>query len=96
MYGVKQRDMALQASSRLGTSQIGGLALAKHMTAAGLFGIQVIRVLAVVDWAAILTFMIIRVVGVRVSEEVEIEGLGITVHGECGYELQPATRWTGL
>ncbi|MEM9439738.1 MAG: hypothetical protein AAGA73_04775 [Pseudomonadota bacterium] len=38
-----------------------------------------------------LSFIIIKIVGaiagLRVSDEVEIEGLDITVHGERGYEL---------
>jgi Amt family ammonium transporter len=69
----------------------GGLGLAEGQTAGGQFGIQVIGLLAVGVWTAILTFIIIKVVGaivgLRVSDEVEIEGLDIRAHGERGYEL---------
>jgi Amt family ammonium transporter len=75
----------------LATPTFGGLGLEEGMTAAKQFGVQVIGVVAVAVWTAILTFIIIKVVGaivgLRVSEEVEIEGLDITVHGERGYEL---------
>ncbi len=75
----------------LATPTFGGLGLAEGMTASSQFGVQVIGLVAVGVWTAILTFIIIKVVGLivglRVSEEVEIEGLDITVHGERGYEL---------
>jgi len=71
----------------LATPTFGGLGLAEGQTAGGQFSVH----LAVGVWTAILTFIIIKVVGLlvglRVSEEVEIEGLDITVHGERGYEL---------
>lgn len=74
-----------------GNAWIGGLGLAEGVSAAGQFGVQVIALLAVAVWTAILTFIIIKLVGalvgLRVSEEVEIEGLDITIHGERGYEL---------
>ena len=75
----------------LATPTFGGLGLADGMTAGGQFGVQVIGLVAVGVWTAILTYIIIKVVGLlvglRVSEEVEIEGLDIRVHGERGYEL---------
>ncbi|MGI9500772.1 MAG: ammonium transporter [Geminicoccaceae bacterium] len=75
----------------LATPSFGGLGLSEGQTAAGQFGVQVIALLAVAVWTAILTYIIVKVVGalvgLRVSEEVEIEGLDIRVHGERGYEL---------
>lgn len=75
----------------LATPTFGGLGLADGMTAGGQLGVQAIGLVAVGVWTAILTYIIIKLVelmvGLRVSEEVEIEGLDITVHGERGYEL---------
>ncbi len=66
----------------------GGLGLAEGQTAVGQLSVQLTGLLAVGVWTAILTFMIIKLVGalvdLRVSEEVEIEGLDITAHSERG------------
>jgi Amt family ammonium transporter len=75
----------------LATPTFGGLGLADGQTALGQLMVQVTGLLAVAVWTAILTFIIVKavgaIVGLRVSDEVEIEGLDITVHGERGYEL---------
>ena len=75
----------------LATPTFGGLGLADNVTAFGQLSVQVIGLVAVAVWTAILTYIIIKIVGLlvglRVSEEVEIEGLDIRVHGERGYEL---------
>ena len=75
----------------LATPTFGGLGLAEGQTAIGQFTVQITGLLAVGVWTAILTFIIVKLVGalvgLRVSEEVEIEGLDITAHGERGYEL---------
>ena len=69
----------------------GGLGLPEGQTATGQLIVQITGLLAVGVWTAILTFIIIKIVGavagLRVSEEVEIEGLDISAHGERGYEL---------
>lgn len=53
--------------------------------------IQVIGVVAVVIWSAVVTYIIMKIVqatvGIRVTEQEEAEGLDITSHGERGYEL---------
>ncbi len=71
------------------TPTFGGLGLADDMTAGSQFIVQIIGLLAVGVWTAILTYIIIKAVGLvadlRVGEEVEIEGLDITVHGERAY-----------
>ena len=75
----------------LATSSFGGLGLPDGQTAMGQLTVQLTGLLAVGVWTAILTFIIVKlvgaVVGLRVSDEVEIEGLDITAHGERGYEL---------
>jgi Amt family ammonium transporter len=52
-------------------------------------GIQAIGVIATAVWCGILTWIILKVVdmlvGVRVSEEEETEGLDHVCHDETGY-----------
>ena len=75
----------------LASSTFGGMGLAEGVSAFEQFGVQVLGLVAVAIWTAILTFVIAKLVGalvgLRVSEEVEIEGLDITAHGESGYDL---------
>ena len=53
---------------------------------------QIIGVLAVVAWTAGITWLILklidRIMGLRVSENVEQEGLDISEHEEVGYEVR--------
>jgi Amt family ammonium transporter len=73
------------------TTGLGGMGLADGMTMGNQFGVQVVGVVAVAAWSALLTFIIVKVAsaffGLRVSEEEEIEGLDIISHGERGYDL---------
>lgn len=52
-------------------------------------GVQLTGVVVHIVWAAVLTYIIIKLVdmliGVRVSSEEETEGLDYTLHGEVGY-----------
>lgn len=52
-------------------------------------GVQLTGIVVHIVWAAVLTYVIIKVVdiliGVRVSGEEETEGLDYTLHGEVGY-----------
>ena len=52
------------------------------------FLVQFIGVVATAIWAGVLTFVFLKIaqalVGIRVSEEDETEGLDITSHGERG------------
>ena len=54
-------------------------------------GIQAIGVIAVVGYTAIVTFIILLVtnalVGNRVSDDEEIEGLDLVLHNERGYDI---------
>jgi Amt family ammonium transporter len=69
----------------------GGLGLAEGVSIAGQFQVQVIGILAVAAWSGVITWvlaqLIARTIGLRVSEESEIEGLDIIAHGERGYDL---------
>ncbi len=54
-------------------------------------GVQAVAVLATAAYAAIVTFIIVKVLdltmGLRVEEEEEREGLDVSLHGEQGYRL---------
>jgi Amt family ammonium transporter len=53
-------------------------------------GVQVTGVLATGGYTAVLTFVLLKVIdgliGLRVSDEEEIEGLDINEHNERGYD----------
>lgn len=57
----------------------------------GQFGRQLIAVGATLGWSFVLTLGILkvvdRIVGVRISEEEEVEGLDLSQHAETGYTL---------
>jgi len=57
----------------------------------GQFKVQLIGVLATIAFTAVVTWIILKVVdamvGLRVTEEQEIEGLDIALHEERGYDL---------
>ena len=59
---------------------------------AGQLKVQFIGVLATIAYTAVLSFIILKVVGfltngLRVTEEQEIQGLDIHMHEERGYDL---------
>ena len=74
----------------LGTAAFGGMGLSE-MSIGGQFQVQLIGLVAVLAWSAVLTFLIARavnaVVPLRVDREAEIEGLDLISHGEKGYDL---------
>ena len=73
-----------------GAASLGGLGLSEE-TIAGQLYIQFVGVVATLIWTAVVTFIIVwlvrALVGLRVSEDEEIEGLDITTHGERSYSL---------
>jgi Amt family ammonium transporter len=70
---------------------LGGLGLPEGVTMSDQFVVQLIGVVSVVIFSGVLTWIIAKVVaitvGLRVSEEEEIDGLDISAHGERGYDL---------
>jgi Amt family ammonium transporter len=75
----------------LAVPALGGLGLADGVSIADQLGVQALAVGVTAVWSAAASWAILAVlratVGLRVSEETEIEGLDITAHGERGYEL---------
>ena len=70
---------------------LGGMGLAEGVSMGDQFVVQVIGVASVAVLSAVLTWIIAKIVqvtvGLRVSEEEEIDGLDISAHGERGYDL---------
>lgn len=72
-------------------SEFGGAGLAEGVTMSEQVGVQLIGIIAVVVWTAVISYGILKLVdaliGLRVSEEEETEGLDISQHEERGYIL---------
>ena len=72
-------------------SQFGGAGLADGMTIGSQLMVQIIGILATLAWTALMTFLILKLVGafitLRVSEDEETEGLDLVSHEEKGYNL---------
>ena len=70
---------------------LGGMGFAEGFGIGKAIWVQFVGAAATVVWAGGLSWVILKVVGavvgLRVSEEDEIEGLDITTHGERGYEI---------
>ncbi|VAX12539.1 Ammonium transporter [hydrothermal vent metagenome] len=68
---------------------LGGTGLAEGVTMGGQVGTQIIAVLATIVYDVIITFILLKIIdaliGLRVSEEAETEGLDIALHDERGY-----------
>ena len=75
----------------LATVGFGGAGLADGVTIGGQFITQLTGVVAVAAYSAIATVIIVFItralIGLRVSDEEEIEGLDFTYHGETGYRI---------
>ncbi|MCH7542452.1 MAG: ammonium transporter [Proteobacteria bacterium] len=74
----------------LGAASLGGLGLSETTILNQLY-IQFVGVVATLLWSAVMTYIIVKavsaLVGLRVGEDEEIEGLDIITHGERGYDL---------
>jgi Amt family ammonium transporter len=69
----------------------GGAGFAEGVTMSSQLGVQLTGVLATIAFTAVATYIILKVVdvllGLRVSDEQETEGLDINQHDERGYIL---------
>jgi len=74
----------------LGAASLGGLGISEATILNQLY-IQFVGVIATLLWSAVMTYIIVKavsaLVGLRVGEDEEIEGLDIITHGERGYDL---------
>lgn len=75
----------------LATGQFGGMGLGDGVSVWTQLWTQIAGVLVTVIWAAVISYIILKVIettmGLRVSIEDETEGLDITAHGERGYHM---------
>ena len=73
----------------LALPSFGGLGLADGVSAGAQFMVQFKSVAITVIWTAIVSAIILMVariiVGLRVDEQVEVDGLDLAEHGERGY-----------
>lgn len=72
-------------------TSLQGVGLAEGVTMGKAFVAQLIGTVITVVWAAVVGWIIIKVVqatiGLRVGDDDEVEGLDLTAHGERGYDL---------
>lgn len=70
---------------------LGGAGLAEGVSMGGQITVQLIGIVATIVWTAVITYITLKVVdvmiGLRVNNEQETEGLDITEHDERGYIL---------
>lgn len=73
------------------SANLGGAGFAEGMTMGSQVGVQLVGIIATLLWTAFATYAILKLVGVivglRVTDEEETEGLDITQHDERGYIL---------
>ena len=78
--------LGILLTSFFGSEMLGGLGLGEGMTMTKQLGIQVLGLIAVAAWSLVVSWIIVKIIqttiGLRVTEEDEIEGLDITSHGE--------------
>jgi Amt family ammonium transporter len=72
-------------------ASLGGAGLAEGVTMGGQLWIQIVAVLATIVYDAIVSLIILKIVdaviGLRVTEEQETEGLDIALHDERAYDI---------
>ena len=73
------------------SEQFGGVGYGEGVTMGSQLGVQAIGVISTLVYCAIATFIILKVVGavvgLRVDEETETQGLDLAEHDERGYIL---------
>ena len=73
------------------STSLGGVGYAEGVTMSSQVTVQAIAVGVTILWAGVISFILYKVVdvliGLRVSEESEREGLDTTEHGERAYHL---------
>jgi Amt family ammonium transporter len=72
-------------------AELGGVGYGDGVTMASQFGVQFTGVAVALIWSAIASFVLVKItqslVGLRVRQDVETQGLDLTTHGETGYNL---------
>ena len=72
-------------------AELGGVGYGEGVTMASQFGVQFTGVAVTLVWSAVASIILVKItqalVGLRVRQEVETQGLDLTTHGEAGYNL---------
>ena len=72
-------------------ASLGGAGLAEGATIVSQVGLQIVGVVATIIYCGVVSFILLKIVdaviGLRVSEEEEEEGLDLVLHDEQGYNL---------
>jgi len=89
VHGVGGIIGTLLAGVFVGT--LGGAGLAEGVSIEAQVGTQLLGIVAVATWCAVVSFVLLKVLdgamGLRVGEEDETEGLDLILHEERGYNL---------
>jgi Amt family ammonium transporter len=72
-------------------AEFGGVGYGDGVTMGSQLGVQFTGVAATLVWSAVASFILVKItqalVGLRVRQDVETQGLDLTTHGETGYNL---------
>ena len=83
--------LGILLTSFFADASLGGMGLAEGVTISTAFMAQLLATVVTILWAGIASYIIIKIVqaivGLRVNDEEETEGLDLTSHGERGYDL---------
>ncbi len=83
--------LGILLTSFFADSSLGGMGLAEGVTMSTAFMAQLLATVVTIVWAGIASYIIVKVVqaivGLRVEDDEETEGLDLTSHGERGYDL---------
>lgn len=73
------------------SASLGGLATDEAYSITSQLGVQAIGVIATIVWCGVITFVLLKlldaIIGLRVTEDEETEGLDIVLHNETGYNI---------
>lgn len=79
------------AAGIFAAASLGGIGFGEGVNMGSQVGVQLLGIIVTLVWTAVITYIILKVVaamvGLRVSDEQETEGLDITQHDERGYIL---------
>ena len=71
--------------------EFGGVGYGDGVTMASQLGVQATGVVTAAVWSGGMSFVLIKItealVGLRVGQESETQGLDLTAHGEAGYNV---------
>lgn len=73
------------------SASLGGLATDEAYSITSQLGVQAIGVIATIVWCGVITFVLLKlldaIIGLRVTEDEETEGLDIVLYNETGYNI---------